>query len=739
MSFPTPTGDAVEGQLMREMQVCLGPAFANSTYQFNLTGTSTAANVYQDGNLTTPFPITGFVSADNFGRFPPIYLDPSIIYQVNFNGPNGYTWQRDPYTPPLSTNGTSQNTAYGMQVAPTGEITVTAPNAGGTGLSMKVSAGQLGTAALRVSSTQAGQAAIIVNSSATTGAQTATFTATNKPGTATSSPAGWLPIICDAVTYFTPIWHGNNFSPYVATPGAVGEVINAANVTFNGNGSTTATGGTAVPGSWFLPNQTSIGTGYYIQITKTGGLSGLAFSIGNTITNIGAGGLTVTSNGSAPITGTYIISTSVTGTPVVASGTITLSGGNGVQNPTWNGVENFVLAGNGTATLNGVTTSPWYTPTTGSIGASYWISIVQTGGTSGYSFSGVSSNTAAPTNIGAGGLTISITPVTGTSFFVSGNYYISSDSGGVNVVATGTITLTGGNPIQSPNWSGTAPLNLAGNGTATLNGVGTSSWYSPTTANVGSGYWIDITRTGGTSGVNFSKAQGSWTNITNSGLSISITGTSGKVGTATASGTWQISSSASGTPVLGSGTISLSISGLTLIHIYTTGTAATETIQTGSSNAAVECWAGGGSGGIGGAINPGGGGAAGGYARRTISVTGQAGHTFTYTVGPGGAASANPGSASSVNAGTVTGWTNLSCNGGGGGNYSAGASGGTASGGTTNTTGASVAANTRAAATGTTGNISGDGSPYGGGGSGGLSNGQAGNAGLSGAVVFFYS
>lgn len=743
MSFPTVSGLAVEGVTLHEPQSCLGPAFANSTYQFFLSGTSTPTNVYQTGVLTNPFPITGYVSADSYGRFPPIYLDTSIIYRVQFyDSTNTLRWTIDPYTPLLATTGTSTGSAYGMNIATTGEITIPAPNTGGSGVSLTLKTGTLGITPLRLIGTLAGNSAIIINSSATTGTQTATFTATNKPGTATSAPAGWLPITCDGVQYYTPIWHGNPFTPYAANPSAIGEVIVASSVLFGGNGLTTATGGTATPGNWYSPTATNIGASYYINITKTSGLSGLAFSAAQGAwTNIGSGGLTITSNAQAAIGGTYQLSTSVTGTPVVAAGTITLSGNNGVQSPTINVAAPYIFGGNGTGT-----TGNWYAPTTTSIGASYWVNITQTGGTSGYTFSAAS---GAWTNITSGGLTVGISGPAGQTYSVTGTYQIASDSGGVNVLGSGSITLTGGTDVQSPSWSGTTPLNLAGNGTATLNGVSTSSWYSPTTANVGSGYWIDITRTSGTAGVNFSAAQGSWTNITNSGLSIGMTGYTGDVGTVSVGGTYQISSSVTGTPVLGSGTISLSVNNGTVIHVYTSPTTnSTETIPTGTTNVYCEVWGSGGGAGAshsasGGGTNYGGSGGCGGfsYSAYTAAALGGTGKTLKYTVTAGGAGSSTQGvagtagTAGSITAGTVTGFTTMTANGGGGGGAAtsgssgAGGAGGTATGGNnTNTTGAT------GSTTGTSGKITGDGSPYGGGG-----NQVFENAGGAGAAVFYYS
>jgi hypothetical protein len=139
------------------------------------------------------------------------------------------------------------------------------------------------------------------------------------------TPAGWLPITCDGVQYYTPIWHGNNFTPYTASPGALGETIGGISVTFGGNGVTSVTGGTAVPGSWFAPTTPSIGAGYYINITRTGGTPGVNFSAAQGAwTNMGAGGLTVTSTPSGIVYGTYQISSNSSGAPVVAAGVINL-------------------------------------------------------------------------------------------------------------------------------------------------------------------------------------------------------------------------------------------------------------------------------------------------------------------------------------------------------------------------------------------------------------------------------
>jgi hypothetical protein len=60
--------------------------------------------------------------------------------------------------------------------------------------------------ALVLNGLSAGTAALRVNTCATTGAQTATFTATNKPGSGTTAPTKWLPVVLDGTTYYIPCW-----------------------------------------------------------------------------------------------------------------------------------------------------------------------------------------------------------------------------------------------------------------------------------------------------------------------------------------------------------------------------------------------------------------------------------------------------------------------------------------------------------------------------------------------------
>ncbi len=636
MAFLTSAGQLVNGIFMREPSVQLGPLGANWSYNFFLTGTSTPANVYQDANLSVPFSPTGVVTANAVGTFPPIYLDGSVTYKVVTNDATGTPIPArtyDPYVAPIATTGTSQIASHALSVNAQGEFGLTVA-AGGVGVALTVNAPLPAGAGIRVYGS-GGAPPISINTSATTGAQTATFTATNKPGIATSGPTVWLPLLIDGVVMYTPLWRGDNYIPVTPPPTVQGQVITAATVAWGSNGSTTltGTGAHASPTSWYVPNTVGIGSSFWLNITKTGGLSGQSFS--------------------------------------QAQGA--------------------------------------------------WVQI---------------STLSAISTVGGNTL--------------SGTYQISSNSGGTNIVASGTIALSGNNGPQNVNISGTAPVVFAGNGGLTLNGASLSNWYLPTTTNIGSSYWLNITRTGGTSGVNFTAAQGAWTSITNSGLSITL---SNSTGSATVTGSYQISNNVGGTLVQSTGTISLTHNITTLLRVYSSGSSATETIPSGYTTVRMECWAAGGGGsagtGTGCAANNGTGGAAGGYSRSqyTISAIGGAGKTFIYTVGTGGTggfsggASGAAGGTSFIHAGTVTGFTAMNSNGGGGGTNASGASGGTASGGNqANTTGGSVASRTENGATGTSGVISGDGSPHGGGGSGGiLGTGSSGSVGANGYIVFYYS
>ena len=135
-------------------------------------------------------------------------------------------------------------------------------------------------------------------------------------------------------------------------------------------------------------------------------------------------------------------------------------------------------------------------------------------------------------------------------------YSLSTSITGTPVAASGTISLVNGNGAQGPAMSGAASLVLAANGTATLNGIAISDWFLPTTTNAGANFWINIARTGGTAGVNFWAAQGSWTTSARGSPSVS------PAAAAQCHGHVQIAANSSGTNVVNSGTISLTASGV---------------------------------------------------------------------------------------------------------------------------------------------------------------------------------
>jgi len=809
MAFVAPKGYLIRGTPMREPRVNLGTGFGGYSWTFTQLDGVTAQNVYSDGNLTSS--MGNVVTADATGLFVPIYLDPSLPYAAILKDGNGNVVRtHNPYTTNLTTFGNSQNQASGMKISTFGEIVQTG-GAGGALLAVTLNATPPSGSCLKISAAAQGASAWEIDTSVTTGAQTANFASNSKPGAGSSSvfvtsaptggaytggtltvpwpnvggnfwtvtlstgqtisnctftnnsttftcpstvitgtpttaltvtpqasgPVVWLPVFCDGVNYFMPLWRGDNFVPQAPPPTVVGEQINATTATFGGNGitSVTGSGATASPPNWFLPTTAAIGSQYWLNITKNAGLSGINFTAANgTWVNISSSGLAVASSGGdAAISGSYAISSNSAGTNVVASGSITLSGATGPHSQNINGQVTWNLNGDGTSSLGGGAISNWYSPTTGSIGNSYWLNITRTGGTAGSNFDHAQ---GAWTQITAGGLVIGLTNVTGNTT-VTGTYQISSNSGGTLLVASGTIQLTAS--VQSVNYSGTAPLFLAGNGTATLNSVATTNWYTPTTTNIGGGMYLNITRTGGSTGINFSAAQGSWTNITNSGLTVALTAL---VGNYSVNGTYQISSNSSGTQLVTSGTISLSKNITSLLRIYTSGSGATETIPVGATNVIIEVWGSGGGGagqqGAGSLIHDGGGGGAAGYCRTSKTLTSANwGQTLHYTVGAQSIVTGN-GNASSASSGTLS-ITTMTANGGSGTTTNAGGAGGTASGGTAaNVTGnaGNSYANGSAGGTGTTGTVSGDGSPYGAGGHGTSGSGSKGG---TAAVVFYYT
>src|ERR1700730_731771 len=69
----TPTGVVYSEPYVRPLSTT-GQFQAGCTWSFYLTGTTTVADGYEDGELTTPY--SQPIAADSAGRFSPIYLDP---------------------------------------------------------------------------------------------------------------------------------------------------------------------------------------------------------------------------------------------------------------------------------------------------------------------------------------------------------------------------------------------------------------------------------------------------------------------------------------------------------------------------------------------------------------------------------------------------------------------------------------------------------------------------------------
>ncbi len=188
----------------------LGASIPNGYYNFYVSGTTTPATVYQDAGLTTPYPAAALngsnplysvVQADGTGAWTPIFLNPQTIYRVQlYNSSWSLIEDVDPYVPPMPVTGNGQITLDAQ-----GEMTIAAPVAGGSGITLTVNARSGGTP-LELVGSGAGAPALIANTTVVAGAQTATFSATNKPGSGTTSPSKWLPITCDGATYYLPLW-----------------------------------------------------------------------------------------------------------------------------------------------------------------------------------------------------------------------------------------------------------------------------------------------------------------------------------------------------------------------------------------------------------------------------------------------------------------------------------------------------------------------------------------------------
>jgi hypothetical protein len=187
-----------------------GAVMPGANYNFFVSGTTNPATVFQDAALTLPFPAAALngsqplfsvVTADGTGAMPPIFLNPVTIYRVQlYNSTWSLIEDVDPYVPSMPVTGNGQ-----IVLDAQGEITINAPIPGGIGITLTLNARTGGTA-LELVGSGAGVPAFIANTTVLAGSQTATFAATNKPGTATTAPTKWLPLTCDGATYFIPLW-----------------------------------------------------------------------------------------------------------------------------------------------------------------------------------------------------------------------------------------------------------------------------------------------------------------------------------------------------------------------------------------------------------------------------------------------------------------------------------------------------------------------------------------------------
>ena len=106
---------------------------------------------------------------------------------------------------------TSAGAAYNMVIqlgATQTEIDSVMPTGGNSFISYSSSSTRkvLSGGAVTLYGTAAGTPLLNLNTTATTGSQTATFTATNKPGSGTTAPTKWLPVSLDGTTYYIPAW-----------------------------------------------------------------------------------------------------------------------------------------------------------------------------------------------------------------------------------------------------------------------------------------------------------------------------------------------------------------------------------------------------------------------------------------------------------------------------------------------------------------------------------------------------
>jgi hypothetical protein len=185
------------------------PSIPNNTIVGNVSGGTSPAVAITEAQLTA---LINLATALVSGAVPPLPADATKF----FNGNGSYTVPAYPTAAnPTAKVGTttvngSAATFMRSDAAPaldtaasytfTGNQTFTPVS--GDAVTLNTFAGAN---AAVIAGTSAGTAVIRANAQATTGAKTASFTATNKPGANNqTTPAIWLPINCDGTVYYFP-------------------------------------------------------------------------------------------------------------------------------------------------------------------------------------------------------------------------------------------------------------------------------------------------------------------------------------------------------------------------------------------------------------------------------------------------------------------------------------------------------------------------------------------------------
>lgn len=353
---------------------------------FYKTGTTALAPVYADAMLFAPLPQTPVgragvstqvgVQADDKGRFPPIYLDPAIIYRVQMVSVNPITFAAtvlqdiDPYVP-RGVGSVVTNSFRLIGAGVTGAPSVVASYTMINNAIVVLSVPALGTSLVGASPTfdmlglpreiipRSGAFAGNRIDASDFGRSTACFPVVRGGSNAIELWKNLLPggdvgwVIGNGssrgVDQFTFIYPLDGISEIPATTsvnvfGPQNQIINVAGygtqagtgIIFAVFGGTLIVNGSASPVSWYAPQTPNIGLSYFIKITRT---SGPAFAsrysavpgpnpeAGWVVLDNGVDGVEIGSSSAGTSVGTYQLSSSNTGVPVVAQGSISCTFG----------------------------------------------------------------------------------------------------------------------------------------------------------------------------------------------------------------------------------------------------------------------------------------------------------------------------------------------------------------------------------------------------------------------------